>query len=273
MIIWTNVMRNEHEYYEKHKVRRRAQARESYKRHQPERLNAAKNYYRNHKHAKKEYDTQYRITNKNILKTKSVKYRQTHANDIYQIHKQYAVKLKYTVISHYSNGKNVCAKCGITDINTLSIDHINGGGTQHKKTITQSFYNYLISHNFPDGYQVLCMNCQAIKIIENNEYGYNHHRPLLNTPKAIDSREYGRIFRAKIQAQRLSFKKMVLTYYGNGKCSCIRCGFNDLRSLSIDHINGGGSRHRKVIGGGSHFYHWLAINNYPRRIPNSLYEL
>ena len=30
----------------------------------------------------------------------------------------------------------------------------------------------------------------------------------------------------------------VLTYYGDGKCSCVHCGFNDIRALSLDHING-----------------------------------
>ncbi len=39
----------------------------------------------------------------------------------------------------------------------------------------------------------------------------------------------------------------VLTYYGNGKLACVWCGFTDIRALSIDHINGGGSKHRQVI--------------------------
>jgi hypothetical protein len=30
----------------------------------------------------------------------------------------------------------------------------------------------------------------------------------------------------------------ILTHYGGGKLSCIRCGFNDIRALSLDHING-----------------------------------
>ena len=29
-----------------------------------------------------------------------------------------------------------------------------------------------------------------------------------------------------------------LTHYGNGNLACVRCGFSDIRALSLDHING-----------------------------------
>lgn len=51
-----------------------------------------------------------------------------------------------------------------------------------------------------------------------------------------------------------------LNAYGN-KCAC--CGEMAIEFLSIDHINGGGSKHRRELGGGSHFYHWLKKNGYP----------
>ena len=31
-------------------------------------------------------------------------------------------------------------------------------------------------------------------------------------------------------------KKTILSYYSNGTLKCARCGFNDIRALSIDHI-------------------------------------
>lgn len=37
-------------------------------------------------------------------------------------------------------------------------------------------------------------------------------------------------------SQRL--KVEVLTHYGGGTLACVRCGFSDIRGLSIDHING-----------------------------------
>ena len=60
-------------------------------------------------------------------------------------------------------------------------------------------------------------------------------------------------------------KVEVLTYYGGGKCVCLRCGFEDIRALSIDHINGGGCRQRNEnkLRGSSSFYGWLKKNEFP----------
>ncbi len=53
-----------------------------------------------------------------------------------------------------------CIGCGETELVVLSIDHINGGGSKHRKTLTANFYNWLKTNKFPPGYRVLCMNCQ-----------------------------------------------------------------------------------------------------------------
>ena len=75
-------------------------------------------------------------------------------------------KLKQEVLEHYGT---ICP-CGFSDQRALSIDHINGKGTKHRRQIGASrFYIWLRKNNFPDGYQVLCMNCQFIKRYTNNE--------------------------------------------------------------------------------------------------------
>lgn len=65
---------------------------------------------------------------------------------------------------------------------------------------------------------------------------------------------------------RWGCKVRVLTHYGNGKLACVRCGFDDLRALSIDHIDGQGERDRFHLGrqGGHPFYKWLIDNGYPK---------
>jgi len=86
--------------------------------------------------------------------------------------KKVVEKQKRLVISHYSNGSMVCCKCGFSDIRALSIDHINGGGRRHTEEIRKAgtiFYRWLIKNNFPNGFQVLCMNCNYIKKAENKE--------------------------------------------------------------------------------------------------------
>jgi len=61
----------------------------------------------------------------------------------------------------------------------------------------------------------------------------------------------------------LLLKKEVLTHYGNGVLKCVQCGFNDIRALSIDHINGDGAKFRRENRTKS-TYPWLKKNNYPK---------
>lgn len=57
-------------------------------------------------------------------------------------------------------------------------------------------------------------------------------------------------------------KQEVLKYYGKGKCACVKCGFTDIRALSIDHINNNGAEHKKQIHKAS-LYKWLRDNKFP----------
>jgi len=78
--------------------------------------------------------------------------------------------LKVTVIGKYSPSLS-CSRCGFSDMRALSIDHINGGGTRHHAIVGHGtvFYQWLQKNNCPEGFQVLCMNCQWIKRQERNE--------------------------------------------------------------------------------------------------------
>ena len=58
----------------------------------------------------------------------------------------------------------VCACCGESNPGFLTIDHIGNNGAIHRKQIKyQSIYNWLVTNNFPDGFQVLCWNCNSGK--------------------------------------------------------------------------------------------------------------
>ena len=61
--------------------------------------------------------------------------------------------------------------------------------------------------------------------------------------------------------KRLEMKKKIINHYG-GKCAC--CGESRIEFLAIDHIKGGGKKHRKNIGAGNLLY-WIIRNNYPKR--------
>ncbi|HRF71125.1 MAG TPA: hypothetical protein PKV66_06825, partial [Candidatus Pelethenecus sp.] len=67
------------------------------------------------------------------------------------------------VINHYSNGTNKCCCCGENNFIFLTIDHINGGGNKERKEtgFGTAFYWWLVKNNYPQGYQVLCYNCNC----------------------------------------------------------------------------------------------------------------
>jgi len=63
----------------------------------------------------------------------------------------------------------------------------------------------------------------------------------------------------------VTLKLKLLAYYGNGKVACVKCGFDDTRALSIDHINGNGNTHKKEnnISSGTDFYRYLKREDFP----------
>ena len=70
--------------------------------------------------------------------------------------------------------------------------------------------------------------------------------------------------RFTLRRYRMKVKLNTLTHYGGGICACVKCGFSDIRALSIDHIDGNGAQHRREINQMSgDFYGWLKRNSYP----------
>jgi len=62
----------------------------------------------------------------------------------------------------------VCACCGTTE--KLTIDHVSGDGARHRLELygdpqqgSNRFYRWLCKHDFPAGYQTLCLPCNASK--------------------------------------------------------------------------------------------------------------
>ncbi|MBY0458284.1 MAG: hypothetical protein K2V38_13165, partial [Gemmataceae bacterium] len=55
----------------------------------------------------------------------------------------------------------------------MVIDHVNGGGGKERRErgTGEVFYYWLVSQGFPEGYRVLCVNCNHALGI----YGYCPH--------------------------------------------------------------------------------------------------
>lgn len=87
-------------------------------------------------------------------------------------------RIKFEVLSHYSKGTPTCECCLEKLQEFLTIDHINGGGRQHRKELREgpggvsSIYIWLYNNRFPEGFRVLCFNCNAAL----GMFGYCPHR-------------------------------------------------------------------------------------------------
>ncbi len=73
-------------------------------------------------------------------------------------------RIKEAVFAAYGGYKCVC--CGEVEKAFLTIDHINNDGANHRRSLTGKrhsagyhTYIWLVKNRFPEGFQVLCMNC------------------------------------------------------------------------------------------------------------------
>lgn len=86
---------------------------------------------------------------------------------IKQWHHDYNLKNKLAAFDAY--GGRFCACCGESHLEFLSIDHIDGGGSKHRKEIRgnprdgKNLYLWLKNNKYPPGFGVLCMNCNFAK--------------------------------------------------------------------------------------------------------------
>lgn len=73
------------------------------------------------------------------------------------------------MLAHYGS---CCACCGEAEPKFLVVDHINNDGARHREEIGQGarkigsgsvMHAWLVANDFPDGFQLLCANCNMAK--------------------------------------------------------------------------------------------------------------
>ncbi len=82
-------------------------------------------------------------------------------------------KVRLEMLVHYGGDPPICACCGESHIVFLSIDHKHGNGSEHRRQIQRenrgvkiggnSLAYWLKKNGWPEGFQVLCYNCNFAK--------------------------------------------------------------------------------------------------------------
>jgi len=210
----------------------------------------SKIWYQNNRDKCNQSTKKWRQNNKDKYKQSNKKWRQNNRDKVNQLKREEYHRLVNEVIGAYG-GK--CACCGETRKEYLTIDHIDGNGRKHKREMGfQDIYHWLRQNNYPEGFQVLCFNCNSGK----GNYSVCPH----------NKEDFEKEFEAKLkesgQARYVwNLRMNIIEGYG-GKCEL--CGEDNPHFLTIDHIDGEGSKERKVLGSSTALYRKLRDNNYPK---------
>lgn len=133
------------------------------------------NHYQDNKKKYAENHKKWVLNHQEEIKLIKKRYRDKPENKLKARIQERKVRLswKTIVFDHYTNGKNTCQCYDESIFNFLTVDHIHGGGNQERKSGKyHNVYKYLIDNNFPDGFQILCMNCNFAK----GKFGQCPHR-------------------------------------------------------------------------------------------------
>jgi hypothetical protein len=150
--------------------------------------------------------------------------------------REYRRRLRLECIMAYGGR---CQCCQASELQFLCIDHVGGGGNQHRREMVgNKFHLWLKRNGYPAGYRTLCHNCNK----SHGSYGYCPHTSPDNRPR---------------QSHQLRWRNVVLDHYGR---LCVCCGESRYEFLAIDHIAGGGRKHTNLIGS---LYLWLIRNKFP----------
>ena len=97
-----------------------------------------------------------------------VKWRKDNREKSKTIQKRSYDKARLGALIHYSGDPPQCACCGEKMIEFLTLDHIDGNGAEHRRQIEKEYgwklggnqlVFWLKRKNYPEGFQVLCANC------------------------------------------------------------------------------------------------------------------
>jgi len=126
--------------------------------HRKEAAAHSKKYYAKHHKEAAAYGKKYYAKHREEKVAHVKKYRAEHVDEIRVRRKQRNILYRQKCLSAYGRK---CACCGESQERFLTIDHVNGDGAAHRKSIGETLYTWLGKHDYPEGFQVLCFNCNC----------------------------------------------------------------------------------------------------------------
>lgn len=158
------------------------------------------------------------------------------------------VAARRSVIEHYGGACKWCKQ----DIDMfLTIDHINADGKSAHGVGGTRRWRKIITNGFQTDLRILCHNCNSGRAMYGDE--------AIQT--AVGDTSESMICRgglSRYQLRNIKDKAAVLNHYGS---RCALCSHGRFVSLTIDHIGGGGRKHRSEVG--NSIARWLVSNGFP----------
>jgi hypothetical protein len=187
---------------------------------------------------------------------------QLHKYDVSQQNKIIRVNTRNEVLTYYGGR---CEKCGESNYEVLSLDHIDGNGRKHRKKVLKGidsgsgFFKWVLK-NRPNNIRLLCYNCNCQINMNKIEIcaKYNDGCQYCGEERMHQRHSCRKCKQIMKRNRDIDLKLEAFSYYG---CKCANCDINDIRFLTIDHINDDGAEHRRQIG--PHIIPWLHKNKYP----------
>jgi hypothetical protein len=180
-------------------------------------------YRENNKEKIKKYQKEYRENNKIKIKEDKRRYQESESYKKYQ--KGFRKKLKTEALTLLGGCK--CVICGETNLDYLTIDHIDGTGHLDNKNgfFGNILYGALINGSYPkeriSNLRVLCFN-----------HNCSLQRNYLDLP--YEKQTNGQRYQTKLWKEAFAF-------FG----PCKTCGESNLKFLTISHIHDDGAERRR----------------------------
>lgn len=137
----------------------REKQKRDYQEHKEERRKRDKKYYRENRDQIRAQQKDYYNKNSDKIRNQQRESRKKHAETA----RKYNRKRRMKVLIHYGGDQPKCACCGETIIGFLTVDHIENNGAIHRRKLGKgrSIIDWIITHRYPKGFQILCYNCNC----------------------------------------------------------------------------------------------------------------